>query len=67
MPDALLVHTLVNESVTIEHVYYDCELVIDNVVLLVDLLSLNLIEFDIILAWTFCRSIMLMLIALRRK
>ena len=35
--DALLVHTPVGDSVIIEHVYRDCELVVDNVVLLVDL------------------------------
>ena len=36
--DALLVHTPVGESLTIEHVFFYCKLVIDNVVLLVDLL-----------------------------
>ena len=49
LPDALLVHTPIGESVIIEYAYLDCELEIDNVVLLVDLLPLVLIEFDVIL------------------
>ena len=65
--EVLLIHTHANESVIIKDAYYNCALVIDNVVLLIDLLSLNLIEFDIILVWTFGQSIMLMLIVLRKS
>lgn len=51
--DALLVRTLVGNSVIIEHVYRDCELVVDNLVMLVDLLPMKLIEFEVILGMDF--------------
>ena len=44
LPEVLLIRTHAGESVIIEDACYNCELVIDNVVLLIDMLSLNLIE-----------------------
>ena len=53
LPDTLLVHTPVGDSVIIEYAYLDCVLELDGVALSVDLLPLPLIEFDVILGMDF--------------
>ena len=48
LPETLLVHTPIGETIVIEHAYLECEIVIDDVVWLADLLPLVLLEFDVI-------------------
>lgn len=51
--DALLIHIPVGSGIVIDHVYRDCEIEIDNVVMLIAFLPLELVEFDVILGMDF--------------
>lgn len=53
LTDELLVHTSVGNVVIIDHVYQECEIEIDVIVMTIDLLPLELKEFDVILGMHF--------------
>ena len=53
LSEALLVCTPTGETIVIEHAYFECEIVIDGVIWLTDLLPLVLLEFDVILGMDF--------------
>ena len=53
LSEALLVCTPTGENIVIERAYFECEIVIDGEVWLVDLLPLELLEFDVILGMDF--------------
>lgn len=53
LPDEMLVHKPVGNVVIIDHVYQECEVKIDTVVMTIDLLPLELDEFDAILGMNF--------------